>query len=58
MNRKKETLLDLGRTPTLEELREFFKANDWSAATIKEYDYDKLTADEQDELEAMEYIKA
>ncbi len=45
------------RTPTPEELREFFKANDWSVATVKEYDYDNLTADERDELEAMDISK-
>ncbi len=50
----KETLLDLDRVPTLEELREFFRKNDWSTATYKEIDYDKMDADE---IENMEYIK-
>ncbi len=31
---EKETLLDLDRLPTLEEMQDFFKENDWSAAKI------------------------
>lgn len=30
----KKTLLDLDRLPTLEEMQDFFKENDWSAAKI------------------------
>ena len=30
------TLLDLDRVPTLDELREFFKKHDWSAAQISD----------------------
>ena len=32
MKEPKKTLLDLDHTPTLEELRTFFKENDWSTA--------------------------
>lgn len=38
----KKPLYDLDRIPTLEELRAFFKENDWSAATYIDIDYDKL----------------
>ena len=31
---EKKTLLDLDRLPTLEEMQDFFKENDWSAAKI------------------------
>ena len=51
----KETLLNLNRTPTLDELREFFRKNDWSSATYKDIDYDKM---DSDEIEGLEYIKA
>ena len=50
----KETLLNLNRTPTLDELREFFRKNDWSSATYKDIDYDKM---DSDEIEGLEYIK-
>lgn len=50
-----ETLLNLNRTPTLDELREFFRKNDWSTATYKDIDYDKMNSDE---TEGLEYIKA
>ena len=50
-----ETLLNLGRVPTLDELREFFRKNDWSAATYKDIDYDKM---DSDDTEGLEYIKA
>ncbi|MFI3227199.1 MAG: hypothetical protein R3Y09_07265 [Clostridia bacterium] len=51
----KENLLNLGRTPTLDELREFFQKNDWSSATYKDIDYDKMGAEE---TESLEYIKS
>lgn len=51
----KEPLLNLGRRPTLDELREFFRKNDWSTATYKDIDYDKMDSDETDGLE---YIKS
>ena len=31
---EKKTLLDLDRLPTPEEMQDFFKENDWSAAKI------------------------
>lgn len=34
--------VDLDRIPTLEELRAFFKENDWSAAAYIDLDYDRL----------------
>lgn len=49
-----DSLLNLDRIPTLEELREFFKRNDFSAATYLELDYDKMDADT---AEAMEHFK-
>lgn len=48
----KENLLDLGRTPTLDELRAFFQKNDWSGAA--EIDYDHA---DPEELETLEYLK-
>lgn len=48
---KKKTLLDLNRNPTLEELRAFFKENDWSAAAYMDVDYNKLPDDTVDFLE-------
>lgn len=38
----KKPLYDLDRIPTLEELRAFFKENDWSAAAYIDIDYNKL----------------
>ena len=35
--RKRKNLLDIDRLPTREELRAFFKANDWTAR--KPYDF-------------------
>ncbi len=49
-----DSLLNLDRVPTLEELREFFKRNDFSAATYLELDYNQLDADI---VEAMECFK-
>ena len=55
MKPQKKTLLDLGRNPTLDELRAFFKENDWSAAAYMEIDYDNLPGG--DTVEALEYMK-
>ena len=41
-----ETLLDLDRLPTKEELRAFFKKNDWSAAKL--YDLSQLSPENAD----------
>lgn len=54
MKEKKKTLLDLDRAPTLDELRMFFRENDFSAATYMDIDYEKLDAGT---VEALEYIK-
>ncbi len=47
-----KTLLDLDRVPTLEEMIEMFKQNDWS--TKKVYDKSKITPEMDDEIK---YIK-
>jgi hypothetical protein len=54
MKKNKKTLLDLDRVPTLDELRTYFKENDFSAATYLDIDYDKIGSDV---VEALEYIK-
>lgn len=54
MKKKKKTLLDLDRVPTLEELRAFFRENDFSAAAYIDMDYDELDADT---VESLEHIK-
>ena len=54
MKKKKKTLFGLDRVPTLEELRAYFKENDFSAATYIDFDYDKL---DSESVEALEYIK-
>lgn len=54
MKRKKNTFLDLDRVPALEELRAFFRENDFSAAAYMEMDYDKLDAGT---VETLEHIK-
>lgn len=54
MKKKKKTLLDLDRVPTLDELRAYFKENDFSAATYIDIDYEKMDAES---VEALEYIK-
>ena len=54
MKKKKQTLFDLDRVPTLDELREYFKENDFSAATYIDIDYEKMDAED---VEALEYIK-
>ena len=51
MKRPKKTLLDLNRNPTLEELRAFFKENDWSAAAYMDLDYDTMPDETIDFLE-------
>ena len=49
-----KNFLDLDRVPTIEELREFFYENDFSTATYRDIDYDKMDADD---VETLEYIK-
>ena len=46
------TLIDLNRLPTKEELREFFRANDWTAD--KPYDFSKW---EPEQIEELNYTK-
>lgn len=48
---KRDNLLNLDHTPTLEELREFFKANDWTSAKI--YDNPDFT---QEDIECIKEI--
>lgn len=54
MKKKKRTLLDLDHIPTLDELRAYFKENDFSAATYVDVDYETMDAES---VEALEYIK-
>ncbi|NSW92098.1 MAG: hypothetical protein HPY74_15750 [Firmicutes bacterium] len=54
MKKKKKTLLDLDRVPTLDELRAYFRENDFSAATYIDMDYDKL---DSGSVETLEHIK-
>ena len=54
MKKKKKTLLDLDRIPTLDELRAYFRKNDFSAATYIDMDYDKL---DSESVEMLEHIK-
>lgn len=54
MKKKKKTLLDLDRVPTLDELCAYFKENDFSTATYIDMDYDKL---DSEDVEALEHIK-
>lgn len=49
-----KTLLDLGRVPTLDELRAFFRDNDFSAAAYMNIDYSKMP---NDTIEDLEYAK-
>lgn len=51
-NRKKKTLLDMDRLPTREEMREFFRANDWTAQ--KPYDFNEW---EQDKIEVKNCVQ-
>ena len=53
MKKKKKTLLDLDRVPTLDELRAYFKENDFSVATYIDVDYEKM---DTEDVEALEYI--
>jgi len=50
-----KSLLDLNHIPTLDELRAFFKENDFSAAAYMEMDYDTLPPET---TEFLEHIKA
>ena len=50
-------LLDLDHVPTLEELRAFFKENDFSAAKFYDIDYENLSDTDLEILNAMEPIK-
>jgi TusA-related sulfurtransferase len=55
MKKKKKTLLDLDRVPTLDELRAYFREeNDFSAAAYIDMDYDKL---DSESVEMLEHIK-
>lgn len=54
MKKDKDWLLHLDRTPTLEELQEHFRENDFSAAAIRDIDYDTMPGDE---VEFLEYVK-
>lgn len=51
MKKKKKTLLDLDRVPTLDELRAYFKENDFSAATYLDIDYEKMDSESVEMLE-------
>ncbi len=55
MKKEKDWLLNLDRTPTLEELQEHFRENDFSAAAIRDIDYDTMSGDE---AELLEHIKS
>ena len=48
--RKRETLLDLDRLPTQQELREYFLKHDWTAR--EPYDFDKW---KQEKIEDKHY---
>ena len=54
MKKDKDWLLHLDRTPTLEELQEHFREHDFSAAAIRDIDYDTMSGDE---VEFLEYVK-
>ncbi len=54
MKKDKDWLLHLDRTPTLEELQEHFRDYDFSAAAIRDIDYDTMPGDE---VELLEYVK-
>ena len=54
MKKDKDWLLHLDRTPTLEELQEQFRAHDFSAAAIRDIDYDTMPGEE---VEFLEYVK-
>ena len=54
MKKDKDWLLHLDRAPTLEELQEQFRAHDFSAAAIRDIDYDTMPGEE---VEFLEYVK-
>ena len=54
MKKDKDWLLHLDRTPTLEELQEHFREHDFSAAAIRDIDYDTMPGDD---VEFLEYVK-
>lgn len=54
MKKGKDRLLNLDRTPTLEELQKHFREHDFSAAVIRDIDYDTMPGDE---VEFLEYVK-
>lgn len=54
MKKDKDWLLQLGRTPTLEELQEHFRENDFSSAAVMDLDYGTLPGET---VEMLEYIK-
>ena len=54
MKKDKDWLLHLDHTPTLEELQEHFREHDFSAAAIRDIDYDTMPGDE---VEFLEYVK-
>lgn len=54
MKKEEAWLLHLDRTPTLEELQEHFREHDFSAAAIRDIDYDTMPGDE---VEFLEYVK-
>lgn len=53
-----KNLLDLDRVPTIEELREFFYENDFSTATYRDVDYDKMDADNVESLNTSKVLWA
>lgn len=55
MKKDKDWLLHLDRTPTLEELQEHFREHDFSAAAIRDIDYDTMPGED---VEALGYIKS
>jgi len=54
VKKKKKTLFDLDRVPTLVELRAYFRENDFSTATYIDMDYDKMNSED---MEMLEHIK-
>lgn len=53
---EKDFLLNLGRSPTMEELRDYFHENDFSAAKIMELDYETLPAETVEMLEEIKQL--
>ena len=56
MSIEKDWILNLGRSPTMEELREYFHENDFSAAKIMEFDYETLPAETVEMLEEIKQL--